>query len=237
MPPLIGVTCSTEAKDADAPPADRLAHTYTRAVLMAGGLPVLIPNVAETPIGDLLGRLDGLLLTGGRDVAPAHYGQLDVHPSVELDTLRDAVELPLIREAFERDVPILAICRGIQALNVALGGTLFQDLPSQRPGFVSHRQTAPRHEATHQLVLEPGSLAARALNVTQLRVNSFHHQGVEYVAPPLKATGYAEDGLIEAVEAEGRRFVLGVQYHPEEMVNVCESSRRLFRTFVTAANG
>jgi len=232
--PIIGITCSTVA-GASAPPADQLGQAYARAVATVGGIPVLIPNVPVPNASALIAALDGLLLSGGRDVAPERYGAEDRHPATEVDLLRDEIELQLIHAALAQRIPILGICRGIQSLNVALGGTLYQDLPSERPGPIAHRQNEPRHVATHRLVIEPDSLAAGALGVTVLAVNTFHHQAVKEAAPTLRVTGHAEDGLIEAVEAPDFGFVLGVQYHPEEMVETCAASLRLFRAFVEAA--
>lgn len=232
--PLIGLTCYSEVDDDGRPSGYRLGHRYVQAVLDAGGLPVLIPN-APAAAQEVVERLDGLLVSGGRDVEPSLYGEAEQHPTVELDRPRDATELPLIRWAYERGLPLLGICRGIQAVNVALGGSLFQDLPSQRPGPVVHRQSQARHVATHQLILRAGSLTARCLGTETLMVNSFHHQAVRNPAPCLRVVGHAEDGVIEALEAEDRRFFVCVQYHPEEMTDVCGHSRRLFEEFVRAA--
>lgn len=233
--PLIGITCSSEPSDGSSAVADRLPRAYARAVFEAGGIPMVLPNAPAIELADVLDRLDGLLLSGGRDVAPGLYTSEAVHASVEIDKDRDEMELPLIREAFARDMPILGICRGIQALNVALGGSLYQDLPSERPGDVLHRQTAPRSEATHLLEVSPGARIAEALGVTTLRVNSFHHQAVREPAKGLVVVGRAEDGLIEALEAPDRRFVVSVQYHPEEMVGVCGASLGLFRSLIAVA--
>jgi len=232
--PLIGITCATDPQASDQV-VDRLAQTYTGAIRCAGGLPVILPNLDGHSQTDVVARVDGLLLSGGRDIAPQLYGAAEQHPTVELDLPRDAAEVPLIRAALEANLPILAICRGIQALNVALGGTLYQDLPSERPGEVIHRQKQARHVATHRLRLVAGSTTADALGVLDLPVNSFHHQAVREVAPALWVSGYAEDGLVEALEAPDRPFVVAVQYHPEELVGVCEASRRLFARFVEAA--
>lgn len=233
--PLIGITCSTELTDGSTATADRLGRAYAQGVIRAGGIPTLLPNVSDADFADVLNRLDGLLLSGGWDVAPDLYTSDPQHSSVKADRDRDETEMPLIREAFARDMPILGICRGIQSLNVALGGTLYQDLPAERASDVIHRQTAPRPEATHALVVSPGTCTAEALGATTLRVNSFHHQAVREPAKDLAVVGRSEDGLIEAVEAPCRRFVVGVQYHPEEMLAVCDASRRLFRSLIAAA--
>lgn len=235
--PLIGITCGTSALDKSAKnPQDRLNLAYSRAVWEAGGAPVVLPNLEEEEArAALLARVDGLLLSGGYDVCPALYGEETLNETVEIDALRDRTELPLIREALHRDLPLFAICRGIQTLNVALDGTLYQDIPAQQPGPIRHSQSEPRPTPTHSVSIEAGSLFARLAGDTAMRVNSFHHQALRDVAAGLTVTAWAEDGIIEAVEDSRARFLLGVQFHPEEMVGGCEKARRLFRAFVEAA--
>jgi putative glutamine amidotransferase len=229
--PVIGITSSTVEN------ADHLKRNYAQSVWDAGGIPVALPNLGAEAVGPVLDALDGLLISGGRDVEPRLYGEMEVHPTVELDLLRDAFEMDLIREAYGCDMPILGICRGIQALNVALGGTLWQDVPGQFPATVrvQHRQTEPGAQPTHELRIQPGSRLADIMGCTTMRVNTFHHQAVRNVAPGLAVVGWAEDGLIEAVEATDRRFVIAVQYHPEEMAATCALSAGLFARFVAAA--
>jgi putative glutamine amidotransferase len=234
--PLIGITCSTSAFDSQAKqPQDRLNEAYTRAVLEAGGLPVLLPNVEwKQAHGALLERLDGVLLSGGYDVHPCWFGEREVHVTAEIDQARDRSEMPLIQAAVESGRPLLAICRGIQTLNVAMGGTLVQDLPSERPSGIQHRQTEARHVETHAVEVAPDSRLGEIIGARRMGVNSFHHQAVKELAPGLRATAWAPDGLIEAVEGAGPRFMLGVQFHPEEMTGSSEGARRIFRSFVEA---
>ena len=168
---------------------------------------------------------------------PAWY-QAEPHPKANPPSReRDLFELALFAAARQRELPILGICRGIQVVNVALGGTLWQDLPSERPGEVDHNPEAARSERTHLVRLEPGSLAASALGGTEIRVNSFHHQAIRDLAPKLVATGWTDDGLIEAVEsAPGQPWLLAVQWHPEEMhAEVRSPDRGLFRALVERA--
>jgi putative glutamine amidotransferase len=155
-----------------------------------------------------------------------------------VDSARDAFELALFQAARERGVPILGICRGLQLINVALGGTLWQDLPSERRGSGEHDPTTPRDTRVHPVTLLPESRVARALGTTALTPNSFHHQGIRDLAPGLVATGWAADGLIEAVEAtEGDGWLLAVQWHPEEMyADPAAPERGLFRALVAAAS-
>jgi putative glutamine amidotransferase len=193
--------------------------SYVRALLAAGGVPLLLsPLIGASMAASALQAVDGLLLTGGEDVDPAWYGAA---PSPLLDPPsreRDLFELALFAVARQRQLPILGICRGIQLVNVALGGTLIQDIPSERPGPVEHRPSGSRDSRSHRIRLEPGSRAAEALGSLSLIVNSAHHQAIRDLALGLRATGWTDDGLIEAVESTGDdSWLLAVQWHPEEM--------------------
>jgi len=230
------MTASTLSESKSDTWTDQLKQAYSRAVWNAGGLPVLLPNLPDSDPDQTLDGIDGLLLSGGRDIEPSLYGDVETHPTVELDRPRDRCEMPLILAAHRRGMPILGICRGIQSLNVALGGSLWQDVPSQVPSDVKHRQEASGEQATHMLRIEDGCRLAVVLEINELPVNSFHHQAVRAVAPGLRAVGWSQDGLIEAIEDPSRPFVIGVQYHPEEMAGVCAVSARLFARFVTAAS-
>lgn len=192
---------------------------YVRALLAAGGVPLILSPLMGAPLaGSALDGCDGLLLTGGEDIHPSWYGAdpapLLIPPSRE----RDLFELALFAVARQRELPILGICRGIQLVNVALGGTLFQDLPSERPGTVDHSPIGARDIRTHSVRIEPGTRAAAALETTSVTVNSVHHQAIKDLAPGLVATGWTGDGLIEVVESSpGASWILAVQWHPEEM--------------------
>lgn len=220
--------------------ADRtgLNSAYVRSVLSAGGVPVMLsPIMGPSYAARALDGVDGLVLTGGEDMDPAWYEAVPHPKTYPPSRERDLFELALFAAARQRDLPILGICRGIQVINVALGGTLWQDLPSERPGPVDHSPEAARTDRTHLVRLEPGSLAARALGGTEYRVNSFHHQAVRDLAPKLVATGWSEDGLIEAAEAApGEPWMLAVQWHPEEMhAELRAPDRGLFRALVERA--
>jgi putative glutamine amidotransferase len=215
-----------------------LNSAYVRSVLTAGGVPVMLsPLMGPAYAARALDGVDGLVLTGGEDMDPAWY-RTEPHakanpPSRE----RDLFELAIFAAARQRELPVLGICRGIQVVNVALGGTLWQDLPSERPGAVDHYPETGRSERTHLVRLEPGSLTAGALGGTEVRVNSFHHQAIRDLAPKLVATGWTEDGLIEAVESgPGQPWLLAVQWHPEEMqADLHSPDRGLFRALVERA--
>jgi gamma-glutamyl-gamma-aminobutyrate hydrolase PuuD len=191
---------------------------YVRAVLRAGGVPlILAPLIGLGHNGPILDALDGLVLTGGEDVDPSFYGH-DPHPALEsVDPVRDAFELSLFRDAWDRRLPTLAICRGIQLVNVALGGSLWQDIPAERPGALAHRQPDGRDARTHDVLITPASRLAQALGTTRCEVNSFHHQSIRDLAPGLVVTARAPDGEIEGVEtAPADPWLLAVQWHPEE---------------------
>ena len=211
---------------------------YVRAVIAGGGLPIIIsPELDPTCAVELFGECDALLLTGGEDVDPERYCA-DPHPKLgDVSARRDLNELALIAEARARDLPILGICRGIQILNVAFGGTLFQDLPSQRPGDVNHDPGGARDDRSHDITLGPQSRLATIHGASAIRANSFHHQGIDAIGPGLVATATAPDGLVEGVElADGKGWVIGVQWHPEELALHPEAADlKLFAALVAAA--
>jgi putative glutamine amidotransferase len=236
MMPRIGVAGLVRQWDGAARSGVNAA--YLTSVVAAGGVPlVLSPLIGPEHAGRALEGLDGLLLTGGEDVDPALYGTA---PSPHLGPVsrdRDLFELALVAGALERQMPVLGICRGIQLINVAAGGTLWQDLPTERPGEVDHNPATPRSTAAHDLRVLPGSRAADALGRVEFEANSFHHQAVREVGRGLRPTAWAADGLIEAVEsADGGGWLLAVQWHPEEMTGRAESpAAGLFRAFTAEA--
>ena len=241
MRPLIAVTTTQNPGGSHNLPQVQLNAAYIAAVQDAGGVPVLVsPAHDEAGIRDLIAVSHGLVLTGGEDVDPARYGQ-SPHPAAGAPNQpRDSMEVLALQAALERGVPILAICRGMQLLNVAMGGTLVQDLPSQRPGGVIHEQEAPIGHRWHGARVLPGSALHEIFGTEDLFINSFHHQGVDRLAPGLRATVWAEDGLVEGVEATEHAWVRGVQWHPER--HEAESPRdrrdpdgRLLHAFVHAA--
>lgn len=221
MKPVIGITPSPIIQTTASGTSERyaIATGYVNAVIAAGGIPVVLPpqtGAAET----LLGIVDGLLFSGGADVDPAHYGDDEVHPETyDIHPLRDAFELELIKLAIERDYPTLCICRGIQVLNIACGGTLHQHVPDLEQS-IPHRQQEhgyESHQPSHTVIAADESRLAEAYGTTTIPVNSYHHQAVRDLAPGLTVSARASDGLIEAVELPERSFVLGVQWHPEMM--------------------
>lgn len=211
---------------------------YLRSVVGAGGVPVIVsPVLGPSYAARALYGIDGLLLSGGEDIHPGWYG---ADPSPHLnppDRERDLFELAVFAAARQQELPILGICRGIQLINVGLGGSLFQDLPSERPGPVAHDPGKARDARTHSVRLQEGSRAAVALGRTALTVNSFHHQAIDRLANGLVASGWSDDGVIEAAESPaGAPWLLAVQWHPEEMHAEAQAPERgLFRALVEAA--
>jgi putative glutamine amidotransferase len=211
---------------------------YVHSVVRAGGIPLVLPHLMGADhAARALEACEALVLTGGEDVDPARYGARPSQALGTADRARDAFELALFAAARERGLPVLGICRGIQLINVAMGGTLWQDLPSERPGSVNHDPGGPRDARTHVVRLAPDSRVADALGVAVLRPNSFHHQGIRELATGLVATGWSEDGLIEAVETKGDDgWLLAVQWHPEEMhADQTAPEPGLFAALVAAA--
>lgn len=241
QPPLIGITCSRYIGGAwsQYSPGHYLDYTfnqYSRAVASDGGVPVLIP-VAQTPatVAELTARLDGVLFSGGPDIHPRRYGQQPSRGLGDIDDDLDEMELQLARAAIESDVPVLGICRGIQLLNVSLGGTLIQDIASETEAPINHTQKAAKTVNSHTVEIVRDSLLARIVKQRRIWVNSRHHQAVGTPAGGLTVAARAPDGIIEAVELPAGRFFLAVQWHPEGTWDRDRFSKALFRAFVAAA--
>ncbi|MEK8127990.1 gamma-glutamyl-gamma-aminobutyrate hydrolase family protein [Paenibacillus filicis] len=232
MKPLIGIT-STRVKLHEYSEGVYVHRDYHRAVEASGGLPIVLPLASPDTFRQLIDLCDGIIFTGGEDVEPAAYGE---EPVPELGTTlpeRDRLELEAIRYVVEADKPLFAICRGVQVLNVAFGGTLYQDLPSQYAGALEHVQRgAPRGEATHSVNLAEDSYVRQIAGRSQLQVNSLHHQALRRIGPGLTVTATSPDGVVEAVEYKDRNFVIGVQWHPESLFDHDEVTQKLFREFV-----
>jgi gamma-glutamyl-gamma-aminobutyrate hydrolase PuuD len=219
--------------------ACRKLEDYRQSILHVGGEPRVLEPSAD--VEQALAGIDGLMLTGGDDVAPSRYGEVAHETVTEAEPGRDEFEIALVRAARARNLPILAICRGIQVLNVAGGGTLVQDIPSQITGALAHSLPVPQHEPyalAHEVWVDKDSLLARLMRERlvdeALEVNSRHHQAVKQVAPGFVATATAPDGVVEAIEDPAARFCLGVQWHPENFFRTGEF-RALFEGFVEAS--
>ena len=211
---------------------------YMDGITRAGGIPVMLPLTAEEQTLRQLARMcGGFLLTGGHDVSPALYGEAPIDKSVVCCPARDDMERKLLRLGLEEDIPVLGICRGIQLINVFFGGTLYQDLPAQHPSGTEHHQPPPYDVPAHSVTLVQGSPLHALLGQERLQVNSYHHQAVRDLAPPLQAMAYSEDGLVEAAYHPDMNFLWAVQWHPEFAAPEDPCSRRIFGAFVERAAG
>lgn len=241
MKPLIGITCSRLVGGAwgSYSPGhfmDYIYNEYSQGIQHGGGAPVLIPvDQTRETLRTIIGRLDGLLLSGGPDINPRYYGEEPMAGLEEIDEGLDLMELEIARLAFQRNLPILAICRGIQVLNVSQGGTLYQDIPAQVKGSINHFQKADKGVNTHSIKIETKTSLHRIFRKKEIWVNGKHHQAIKELAPGLIISAKAKDEMIEAVEHPSRKFVLGVQWHPEGTWKNDPYSKKLFRAFILAA--
>ena len=217
--PLVGVSGSIDAEERK----QYIPRVYLRSLLKAGVIPVLLSVDMDTKqIKSCLSRLDGVMLSGGSDLDPALFGEEPLPETSRISTIRDQLEIRLVREAYSLSMPVFAICRGIQTLNVALGGSLYQDLPTQYASpdgkqVILHNQQASAKETSHRVAFPMGSPLHAIFAKDSIKVNSLHHQAIKAVAAPLTVCAYAEDGVIEAVYDANKPFVWGVQWHPERL--------------------
>lgn len=236
MRPLIGLTTYRRILTTTIGERLHLAlyGNYCEAVLEAGGAPVMLPATETFSVPELLQPLEGLLLVGGADIAPELYGQ-PAHFTVDrVDTVRDRFELEIVRYALRRRLPILGVCRGMQLLNVALGGSLIQDIASVTGSGLRHSRPDAIDDPVHSVWVQPGSRLAQYVGTTVLAVNSGHHQAVGRVAQGLRVVAIAEDGTTEALEGDQPAWMLGVQWHPEMMFARYREQLEIFRALVEA---
>jgi putative glutamine amidotransferase len=244
--PVIGIPTQTLQTiggiPADFPPSWAMSQRYILALTAVGAIPWMIPLVGndEEALRAIYEQLDGVFLPGGADIDPDSYGEVR-HPLCDrTDPSRDAVELMLAKWAMEERKPVLGVCRGVQVINLAAGGTLYQDLSAQYAGSIKHDYFPfggrfARDFLAHEVRIEEHSRLGEILGVRTLKVNSMHHQGIKELGAGLVATAFAPDGLIEAAETAGDHFYIGVQWHPEALAETDEGMRRLFASFVEAA--
>ncbi len=234
--PLIGITAG-HSLNKYGHPIIHLLRTYVDATLAAGGVPVIIPSeLAEGNWKLLYEKLDGIIFSGGGDIAPALF-KGEAHPEVSgVDPERDALEITLMQHMLEDEKPIFAICRGMQVLNVAAGGTLYTDISSQVETEIVHNTSydKPRNSLVHEVRVEEDTLLAGILGEPILKVNSWHHQALKEIPPIFKLTAYSPDGIVEGMELPDHPFALAVQWHPEWMQEH-QSMRNLFSAFVDAS--
>jgi putative glutamine amidotransferase len=233
--PLIGV--STSITVGANPERAYVNSAYLHAVQQAGGVPVALPpQLSSASMRQLAGDLQGLLLTGGGDMDPALFGETPHATLYDVAPSRDTLETSVLHVALDRGLPVLAVCRGLQVLNVALGGSLHQDVGTDPGTQLAHSQKEPRDQPTHKVKLTPGCRLAATLGADELEVNSMHHQAIKRLGRGLTAVAWAPDQIVEGAEiGDPSRFVLGVQWHPEELVGHSEPARRLFAALVAAA--
>lgn len=239
--PLIAVTTSLAPVGSHGLPGVKLNAQYIAAIEKPGGAALLLTPAHDlASVEQIIGVAHGLMLTGGEDVDPARYGQ-SPHPTVtSVNPARDAMELAALEAAVRRGIPVLGICRGMQVLNVGLGGTLIQDLPSQRQDGLLHEQSAPVDKEWHHATVAEESGLASIFGTRELFINSFHHQAVDELGSGLRACAWAEDGVVEGIEGTGEGWIRAVQWHPERgeaqsPEDQRDPNRRLFWAFVQAA--
>jgi|SRR5579872_5389013 len=241
--PVIGIATQTlPAVPGERPSCWVMGRSYIEELRKVGAIPWIIPLVPHDTdtLQQIFDRLDGVFITGGVDVDPSHYGESKSPLCGDTDPDRDAVEIGLLRHALKQNLPILAVCRGIQILNVACGGTLYQDVTSQVPSAMKHdyfptREKPCRKFLAHDIVVKPNSRLGRILGNDVVQVNSMHHQAIKDLAPNLTPTAHAADGIIEAVESTDERYLIAVQWHPEELTESHPGMARLFSSFAEAA--
>lgn len=234
MKPLIGIVpLWDQAKD-----SLWMIPGYMDVIYKSGGIPIILPlDVSEREdCEQLFGQCDGFLLTGGQDVAPEIYGEQSVAECSESCPARDKLERVIFDYAVSRDIPTLGICRGIQFINAIQGGSLYQDIPTQRPNSVSHQMSAPYHRVWHHVDIIAHSPLGKLLGTTRLGVNSYHHQAINRLGRDLEIMAVAEDGVIEAVYMPHKRFIWALQWHPELNFHHCDSSLQIVREFITQAS-
>jgi putative glutamine amidotransferase len=231
MLPVIGLTPSLDGSEL------KVAQDYVDAVLAAGGVPFIIPYLSgKLEIQQVSEMLDGIILTGGGDIDPTLFGEEPIPQLGSIDPLRDDFEVKLIQNMLQRNKPMLGICRGCQILNVAVGGDMFQDLETQFPAqLLQHTQNAPRSHRSHYVHIAQGSRLFRIMQErTTIKVNSFHHQAVRRLAGCFVQSAVSSDGVMEAFESDEHSYVIGVQWHPENLAGQDEFSKALFASLIAA---
>ncbi len=235
MKPIIGLTTFKEIKTTWT--YNNVSYNYVNSVLLAGGVPIMIPILKDTEdIDRYLDIVDGLIFTGGEDVAPLLYGENPIKEVTCICSDRDNMELNLFKRAYEKGVPIFGVCRGLQLINVALGGTLYQDINSQIKDSLGHSVDMAGDELYHSMKVEKDSKLYEVFQREMVDINSFHHQSVKDLGKDLKVSAYSEDGIVEAFESTNDKFIMAVQFHPEALIPRHMEFINLFKYFITKCN-
>ena len=231
MKPIIGLTSKFDSTFRRG--IFRINCEYINAVVESGGIPIVIPNLENVEdIDAYIDIIDGIIFTGGEDIGPHYFHEEPARQVTEISTNRDLTELALFKTAYERKMPILGICRGLQLINVALGGSLYQDIYSQVPGVHGHTCEINLKEAYHSISITRGTIAHEIFQTEKLGVNSLHHQAIRDLADNLKVSATASDGIIEVIESTRDNFVLGLQFHPETMAMKYKEYLKPFKYFI-----
>lgn len=211
-----------------------IKEEYLNAILNVGAIPYLIPRTVDTKLLDQVCEdMDGFLFTGGDDVNPCLYGEKKMPYCGEISPCRDMQESYLIKKLIEIDKPLLAICRGCQMLNVAMGGTLYQDIGNEIPGIkLNHRQKEPYFNVVHKVNIKKDSKLYEAINKEEIEVNTIHHQCINKFSDKVKVVAVSEDGIVEGIEIVGKKFMVGVQWHPEKLYKIDENSNNIFKLLI-----
>lgn len=231
MKPIIGLTCQKENFVARS--INRLNTTYINAVLKAGGTPIILP-ILKNPedIKNYVDIVDGIIFTGGEDLSPLYFGEEPIREVDEICYDRDTFEMELFKQAYEKAIPIFGICRGTQLINIALGGTIYQDIYKQIPNIGGHTCPNNLQEGHHNIIIENDTIMFDIFKKERLVVNSLHHQAVKDLGANLKTSSSSIDGIIESIESTNDRFILGVQFHPEAMAMKYEEYLKPFKYFI-----
>lgn len=237
--PIIGIATFCKREDKLNKVYNKVSYNYITAVINAGGVPVLIPLLEDkAEVKTYIEMIDGLILTGGEDICPHRYGEYPIKQVTKFDSKRDEWEIELFREAYQRQMPILGICRGMQLMNIAQGGSLYQDIIEEYQGGVCHLSCSTDVcELYHSISIKKNSKLFSILKREEIEVNSYHHQAVKKLGRELIVTAKSEEGIIEGVESESRGFVVGVQWHPEDLILRYPSFLELFKTLIKIAKG